>query len=342
MMANEIVDHLDKVLKAQPQPVQDAVDHAHGVLGLNASADAAANGTPAPVANSAPVSAPEGPQPIDASSGGVSPIVSTGSPSDAQPLPTIRPSNGNPSTEAMAMTSGAPPAPLQNPHMANLERMTREGAGWHGIHNPLLKGLAATGDVIGSGLFPEFARDIPGTTAHNEQLRGDEEGYLGQEQKAARSTVDVAHTGAETTEAGQKGEEEEARARALSNPQPKQEEAGKTITTDQGIMQWNPTSQRYDIKAGGAPDKAQKETGTVHQLEDGSLIVAHPDGSATAVTVDGKPVKGPAKEKPVGSPEQQFIDEYRAKHEGIFYCRCRKSVQATNAKGAGGSRRDHD
>ena len=32
--------------------------------------------------------------------------------------------------------------------------------------------------------------------------------------------------------------------------------AAKTITTDKGIMQWNPATQRYDIPAGGAPVRA--------------------------------------------------------------------------------------
>jgi hypothetical protein len=88
-----------------------------------------------------------------------------------------------------------------------------------------------------------------------------------------------------------------------------EEEAGKTITTDQGIMQWNPDTKRYDIKAGNSPEKADKQQGTVHQLDDGSLIVAHPDGSATAVTVNGKPVKGPPKE-PKEPPDhgQNFVD----------------------------------
>src|SRR5581483_4422976 len=76
----------------------------------------------------------------------------------------------------------------------------------------------------------------------------------------------------------------EARANAQKNPQPKQEEAGKTITTDQGIMQWNPATQKYDIPVGKPPSKE----GDLRQFadENGLYWALHPDGTAS-------PVNGP-------------------------------------------------
>lgn len=209
--SQDIVDHLDRVLKAQPPEVQAAVDHAHGIMGLQSpvvNADAGASGSPmaAPIASPAPV----GPDPIAASPAGVSPIVAAGSPTDAQPLPTPKmigvtqadlsspaPSAANApfmggiadsAPKVSAPSAPSAPAAIPNPHMENLERMTKEGTGTNKIHNPFLRGLATAGDSIYSGLFPEFARFTPGTASHHQQLIGEEEGQLGQEQKATKAT----------------------------------------------------------------------------------------------------------------------------------------------------------
>lgn len=199
MMASDIVDHLDKVLAAQPQPVQDAVDHAHGVLGLQSPVTMADNAPETSMDAPASASAPEAPQSISPSSGGVSPIVSVGSPSDAQPLPTPKPTSASPdlSSEGAINPTSAPVA-LPNPHMQNLERMTAEGPGVNKIHNPLLKGLAIAGDAVGSGLFPEFTRFIPGFSAHHQQLLNEEEGQLGQEQKSQKTSDESAQSKALT------------------------------------------------------------------------------------------------------------------------------------------------
>lgn len=115
-----------------------------------------------------------------------------------------------------------------------------------------------------------------------------------------------------------------ARADAIAHPQPKEEMEGKTLETDQGIFQWNPDTKRYDVKAGNS--KAPKEAGTVHQLDDGSLILAHPDGTATAVTLDGKPVKGKVAEK---EPNQyaDFKADYAKSHPGADATEIQKAFE---------------
>ncbi len=72
-------------------------------------------------------------------------------------------------------------------------------------------------------------------------------------------------------------------------------------------MQWNPQTNRYDINAGNAPDKAA--AGTVHQLDDGSLIIAHSDGTATPITMNGQPVKGKSTQ-PAGDDFAQFYQKW--------------------------------
>lgn len=216
----------------------------------------------------------------------------------------------------------------------------------NGIHNPVLRGLGRVGatvaDVIGSGIFPRFGAFVPGTTAHHNLLVNQAQVPVRNEQAAAKNEADVARTAAETEHTNAESSDLvpataahlNAETNNLSHPQPKEELEGKTLTTDQGIFQWNPTTKRYDIKAGDAPEKADKQQGTVHQLDDGSLIVAHPDGTATPVTIGGKPVKGQAKEKPAGSPEQQFLDEYKTNHPGSSVADAEKAFKQLTPKEA--------
>ena len=312
MTSDQIMQHVDSVYSGLPDPVKAALDHAHTLTGGSPSTGLAGVAKPSPAAPaplstaSAPATAPT---PMVPGMVGVHSDEVAPSPVDAAPnddLPSSPSPIRTPSTDMAPSPNAAPPV---SPHAAELQRLHQTGSGISQIHNPLLRGLATAGDVVASGLFPQFGRFIPGTTAHNMDLQREERQQLGEEQAGAKSAADVARDKGLTDEA-------EANANAKNNPQQKQEEAGKTITTDQGIMQWNPSTQRYDIKAGGTPEKAEKETGTVHQTEDGTFIIAKPDGTAIPLTIDGKPVKGPAKEKATVSPEQQFIDEFRAKNNG--------------------------
>lgn len=319
--SQDIVDHLDKVMAAQPPEVQAAVDHAHGILGLQSPIQQPAVGAESPMAASAPIPAPQGPQPIAASPAGVSPIVDAGSPSDVQPLPTPKPIIASPVTSdpasGLPITPSAPqssaaPAPLQNPHMANLERMTTEGTGTNKIHNPFLRGLATVGDAIGSGLFPEFARFVPGTSAHHQQLISEEEGQLGQEQKAAKSTADVEHTNAETgLEVGktanlpaaaelQKAETANylSEADARKNPDlqvvahPVIDPTDPSKTPRTGYFNKKTGKMTYGPEIGAAP-AVESSRPTVEKLENGDIVAVHFDPatkkSTTEVVYHGDP-----------------------------------------------------
>lgn len=258
-----------------------------------------------------------------------------------QPLPTPDPDELRKRAAALIAAPTTPvrglgPALNQQGEQAagELGRLQSSPSGWQGIQNPALRGLAGTGQTILGLLAPGVARQVPGTTAHHNALIGQQQSRLAANQKAAGEEAGIAQkqaqevherTEANTGAAKQALEEQaapgeaalktaqtgeaNARAKAISNPQPKEEEQGKIITTDQGIMQWNHETKRYDIKAGNSPEKNEKQTGTVHQRADGSLIVVHPDGTATAVTINGKPAQGPAKE-PKEPPDhgQNFVD----------------------------------
>lgn len=246
-------------------------------------------------------------------------------PAAPQPQQGLVPMPGQAPTPRMPLSS----APAPSPHQSELQRLTQppiQGgplahtkadtgrSGLDQIQNPWLRNTLHVLDAIGSGFAPGLTAAIPGTSLHHQMLVRGAQGNVNEDEKVATDQATRQHSAAETTELGARENEENARATSLANPQPKQEEGGKTITTDQGIMQYDPATQRYDIKAGGAPDK-KEAGGTVHQLEDGSLIYAKPDGTATAVTMNGQPVKGKTAQ-PKESLEEKAVREDQAAHPG--------------------------
>jgi uncharacterized membrane protein len=191
--------------------------------------------------------------------------------------------------------------------MAELTRLHETGSGASQIKNPFLKTLATIGDVVGSGLFPGMAQFIPGTSARNERLQGQEENQLGQEQKAAKITADVAQTEGETKHLGteppptittdkgimQWNPETHAYDITAGKPAPKEEMEGKTVATAEGVMAWNPQTKKYDQKVGDAPEDKGAIT---HFLDkDGNAWKLNHDGSAT-------PIKGPEGTQLQGTP----------------------------------------
>ena len=83
----------------------------------------------------------------------------------------------------------APPAPppVQSQTQADqgeLRRLQTNGAGLNQIKNPFLKGLAHVGDIAGAMLLGRGEAMIPGTTAHNLMLQGQQKGIIGQDQAA--------------------------------------------------------------------------------------------------------------------------------------------------------------
>lgn len=233
------------------------------------------------------------------------------------PTPSVRPMPvpGASTVPPLGPPSTAPQAPATNPmaaaHTAELGRLTTGDTSKSGIaqiHNPVARIGLQIADAIGGGLFPGIEQRLPGTEGHHELLvRHAQRDVAGDEAAAANE--------AKNAELEQKGNEEAARAYDLMHPAPdKQENLGKTITNDQGIMQWNPATQRYDIPAGKAPEKPEAVHPPIAD-DQGNLWFQHADGTVTPVMANGKQLKGKQAEKTV-APEQQYIDEYRQLHPG--------------------------
>ena len=99
----------------------------------------------------------------------------------------------------------------------------------------LLGGL----DMIGSIATPGLMLRTPGTSLHHKFLESQAAGNVAddvaQEQKQAQT------------------EEEKAQAHKANAEANAPSGAAATVTTQDGIYQWNPESSRYDIKIGPAP-----------------------------------------------------------------------------------------
>jgi hypothetical protein len=261
-------------------------------------------------------------------------------PAPAQPQPqpeAVRPLSAPTSTAGLGELSPSPASSVVTPHMAERNRLTAPPlsgplahtsadtgrSGIEQIHNPIGRHTLEVLDAIGTGFFPRLAMGIPGTSLHHNLLVHQATGNVNEDEKLLQDQAQQQHEAAGTEleqaqipKVGAETSEANARTQSLLHPPPKQEEAGKTITTDKGIMQWNPETQRYDIPAGNSPEKEQQN---VHVLPDGSVVAVHHDpatGKSTAEVL----YKGEPGEKPVvtkleigGKPHSVLVDEKTGK-----------------------------
>jgi hypothetical protein len=123
---------------------------------------------------------------------------------------------------------------------AELERANPFGSeGNHpGVFGKILHGLAKAGNIAGDVLLPGATSLIPGTDLN--RMVNESQGFGRIE--AAEDLAD----------------KKSLRDERDNKPTPVDADRAKTITTDKGILQWNPKTGRYDIPAGGVPPKETK------------------------------------------------------------------------------------
>lgn len=123
---------------------------------------------------------------------------------------------------------------------AELEKANPYGSeGNHpGVFGKILHGLAKAGNIAGDVLLPGATSLIPGTDLN--RMVNESQGFGRIE--AAEDLAD----------------KKSLRDERDNKPAPVDADRAKTITTDKGILQWNPKSGRYDIPAGGVPPKEAK------------------------------------------------------------------------------------
>ncbi len=182
-------------------------------------------------------------------------------------------------TSAISTKPGGPAISVDqaNPTGAHRSALASLWTKADNIHNPFLRVLGKVGaglvkgiDVASSMAAPRIAEEIPGTTAH-EELKAAQ----GRAEENRRAKV-----GLETAEA----EEATARAKAAGNPG--QEKEGQTVTTDEGVFQWDPATKRYDTRVGGVPEKTKNPI--IHESDQGIFMIDPVTRQATPLTYNGQ------------------------------------------------------
>lgn len=161
--------------------------------------------------------------------------------------------------ESLQVPRQQPTAPTAS--QQELRRLTEGSTGRSGvsqIRNPFARVPLQILDAIGSTFAPALTSVLPGTEFHHQGLVNVARKNVQGEQEQAASEAGLRHLNAQTADL----------ERGKLGPQ------GHTVETSEGIKQWNPATQRYDIDVGEAPGKEQQN---VHVLPDGSVVAVHHD-----------------------------------------------------------------
>lgn len=212
MTSDQILQHVDSVYQGLPDPVRQALDHAHTITGGGGFTGGTSLGD---VAKPTPTPTPIAPPPVDPNAPAVS---SMPEPPDMAPaplktanmpgvpvLPSVAPvptsENGEIADQDRPQGIAPHPiAPSRTPGEIELSRLRTDGPGVNLIPNPFLRGVAKTADVLGSTFVKGLASNIPGTTAHNLQLQARAENEAKGKQASEKNAADVAETQAKTKE----------------------------------------------------------------------------------------------------------------------------------------------
>ncbi len=330
--------------------IDAAANNAHAQLSPGAQEALRKAGAPVPQAQPDAV-----PQRI--SSPGPSPRpISMGS---QQPMSEEMP-NGQPAMTAAAHTPApikpVPLSPEGQAQAGELNRITAPppsdpalihthantgASGIQQIHSPWARIPLQIAEAVGAGFAPGLTSAIPGTELHHQALIGGRENALKQQQgireeeeKAGTAAATQQHLEAESeNQLAQSTRERQAPHPTITtdkgimqwNPQTgrfdipagnaptKEEMEGKTITTDQGIMQWNPATKSYDIKAGDSPEKEAADK--TLQDTDGVWYKVGKDNQAIPITLNGQPFKGKTANA-AGDDFSQFYQKW-LKEKGV-------------------------
>ena len=263
------------------------------------------------------------------------------------PVPSISRGTEQPAATPWAPSGPPMPTPASTPessHVVELNRLTTPGntGGISQVHNPVARGLLRAADVFGSMFAPGITAAIPGTDLHHNYLVKRAEGTVNQDvarakenagtaEEQARATNENlaapgarAHTEAETNEAN-------ARTESLKNPpkgwkesaEPAVDPAHPELGPQHFFFNESDPSQRQF--GGPMAAKPTDKPEVVHEFtdKDGKTWQIHADGTASAITANGKQLEGKTTEKPL---EDRVVTEYQASHPGVSLAEARRAT----------------
>ena len=184
-----------------------------------------------------------------------------------------------------------------------------------GLGTGLERGLAATGEVAKSVLQPvgdaftgegaaRNARAWDQYHARQQVLTASIEQALQTERDPARRTaLEQQLIALYPAPASAQGKSLTQRLHQIVHPQGAVAGTPAPMQEAQGAQS---PGQLAQMLGNAPPPAAAEPKGTVHQLDDGSLVLVHPDGTVTPAMIGGQPVKGkPATEKTPGLMEPE-------------------------------------
>lgn len=231
MTSDQIMQHVDSVYSSLPDPVRQALDHAHTLTG-------GSPGSSVQDATTAPPQAQPGPSfpslgmiagppsqaasmlahpPATGQSTAPAPVMPSEAPAlpptdqeavsipGASELSSIAPPpvemGGIGAGEAKPPSASGNPQPAIGPLRQAANALASEKSGIGQIHNPWLRVPAAIGEGLINAFVPgghAFTSFVPGFQSHHNMLVNQAEKAATGEETGAKSAADVAHTGAET------------------------------------------------------------------------------------------------------------------------------------------------
>lgn len=319
---NPYLDEIDAAAQnahAQLSPgAQMALKKAGAPVGMTGAAPEAAPQITNP---RQPIPLPKGMSP-DTISGpdsgftGAGPMTPISSPARA-PQPQVVPPTAaaGPAAAEVARLTAPPPS---DPNLVHTHANTGT-AGVNQIHNPWARIPLQILGAVGETFAPRLAAALPGTESHHQMLVHEAEGALKQQQGIRKAEEEAQTEAAKTAQEGAQGHLQEATAEDI-------EREGKL-----------PSSRQY-VKVGkdGLYDALHKvwireptdaeEGGTVHEEKGGNLVVVHPSGKATLVTLNGQAVQGepkagneaetPLTDQEIAQYNKQLADRYGILNKG--------------------------
>lgn len=314
---NPLLDEIDNAHSMLSPGAKQAIEQAHGIVGLKPTDTGAAAEQAA-----APGAVPNGIQ--SPSMGGMAPMAAgapapAGSPAstDISASPSASPSGiRGPLSSALSLGGTAG----QSRNQSELGRLQTTGSGISQIHNPWARVPLQILDAIGGGLVPGIEQRIPGTEGHHQvQLNQQQAAVTGDEQQ--RAAVDK--SALEQAQAAEQAALPELHTTQAENAKLKTESVADTAR------------MKAENEAGIAHEREAGRQSTAAAMEEGKRQTAQQVYEAHLSAQGRRTNKDTGKEEAIpyeelGAPQKALVDLSTAKQHLADAGAELKKAQATN------------
>lgn len=175
-----------------------------------------------------------------------------------------------------------------------LNDLRSSGDGISQLHNPFLRGLARTADIVGTVLTPGLAQALPGTNLHHQLLVHQQQQKLASDQEMQKQQVAVAQQQAQTEDTQARTRYTNAQADALETPDAPKYDYMDTPSGKVAVRQGTTTA----VPLTGPDGKPVAAKGDwQHIVTDGGVVAFNPATAESHLLTDpaGHPLASPQK-----------------------------------------------